>query len=56
MQFAVNHMGHFALAVGLRAALAEAKNARIVAVSSSAHMLSPVIFDDIHFAYRRYDP
>src|SRR6202000_1382264 len=23
---------------------------------SSGHMLSPVIFDDLHFAFRRYDP
>jgi len=56
MQFATNHLGHFALAIGLHDALAAAGNARIVAVSSAAHMLSPVIFDDIHFAFRRYDP
>jgi NAD(P)-dependent dehydrogenase (short-subunit alcohol dehydrogenase family) len=55
MQFAVNHLGHFALATGLHAAL-KADGARIVAVSSSGHMLSPVIFDDPHFAFRRYDP
>ena len=55
-QFATNHLGHFALAIGLHDALAAAGNARIVAVSSSAHMLSPVIFDDLHFAFRRYDP
>jgi NAD(P)-dependent dehydrogenase (short-subunit alcohol dehydrogenase family) len=56
LQFATNHLGHFALALGLHGALAAAGNARIVAVSSAAHMLSPVIFDDIHFAFRRYDP
>ena len=28
--------------------------ARIVAVSSSGHPYSPVVFDDIHFAYRPY--
>jgi NAD(P)-dependent dehydrogenase (short-subunit alcohol dehydrogenase family) len=56
MQFAVNHLGHFALALGLHGALAAAGNARIVAVSSSAHQLSPVIFDDLHFAFRPYDP
>ena len=56
LQFAANHLGHFALAVGLHDALAAAGNARIVAVSSTAHMLSPVVFDDIHFAFRRYDP
>lgn len=56
MQFATNHLGHFALAVGLRAALAADGAARIVSVSLSAHQLSPVVFDDIHFAFRAYDP
>ena len=56
MQFATNHLGHFALANGLHRALAEAGGARIVSVSSSAHQLSPVIFDDIHFAFRPYEP
>jgi NAD(P)-dependent dehydrogenase (short-subunit alcohol dehydrogenase family) len=51
-QFVVNHLGHFALAVGLHDALAAAGEARIVAVSSSGHLYSPVVFDDIHFAYR----
>ena len=56
LQFATNHLGHFQLALGLSNALAAAGNARIVSVSSSAHMLSPVIFDDIHFAFRAYEP
>ena len=56
MQFATNHLGHFALSVGLHDALAAAAPARIVSVSSSAHFSSPVIFDDLHFAFRRYDP
>jgi NAD(P)-dependent dehydrogenase (short-subunit alcohol dehydrogenase family) len=56
MQFATNHLGHFALATGLRPALAAADGARIVSVSSAAHLRSPVIFDDIHFARRPYDP
>jgi NAD(P)-dependent dehydrogenase (short-subunit alcohol dehydrogenase family) len=56
MQFATNHLGHFALAVGLHDALAADGTARIVCVSSSAHMRSPVVFDDIHFAFRPYDP
>lgn len=56
MQFATNYLGHFALALGLHDALAEAGAARIVSVSSSAHLLSPVVFDDIHFAFRPYDP
>ncbi|MEU3187839.1 SDR family NAD(P)-dependent oxidoreductase [Streptomyces sp. NPDC006923] len=56
LQFATNHLGHFALATGLHRALAAARGARVVAVSSSAHLLSPVIFDDPHFAFRPYEP
>jgi NAD(P)-dependent dehydrogenase (short-subunit alcohol dehydrogenase family) len=56
MQFAINHLGHFALALGLHDALAAAGAARIVSVSSSAHQSSPVIFDDLHFAFRPYEP
>lgn len=56
MQFATNHLGHFELAVGLHAALARAGAARIVSLSSSGHLLSPVVFDDLHFAFRPYEP
>ncbi len=56
LQFATNHLGHFALALALHPALARAQGARVVAVSSSAHHYSPVIFDDLHFAFRNYDP
>jgi NAD(P)-dependent dehydrogenase (short-subunit alcohol dehydrogenase family) len=55
-QFAVNHLGHFDLAVALHDALRRAEGARIVAVSSSSHTLSPVVFDDINFRHRAYDP
>jgi NAD(P)-dependent dehydrogenase (short-subunit alcohol dehydrogenase family) len=55
MQFATNHLGHFALATGLHRALAAAGGARIVSVSSSAHLGSGIVFDDIHFRVRRYD-
>jgi NAD(P)-dependent dehydrogenase (short-subunit alcohol dehydrogenase family) len=56
MQFATNHLGHFALAVGLHDALAAAGNARIVSLSSRGHLRSPVIFEDINFTSRLYDP
>jgi NAD(P)-dependent dehydrogenase (short-subunit alcohol dehydrogenase family) len=56
MQFATNHLGHFALAVGLHDALASAGNARIVSLSSVGHKRSPVVFDDINFDARPYDP
>jgi len=55
LQFATNHLGHFALATGLHEALA-AEGARIVAVTSAAHLRSPVDFDDINFTRRAYDP
>ena len=56
MQFATNHLGHFALAIGLHDALVEASGARIVSVSSGGHLRSPVVFDDIDYAFRDYDP
>ena len=52
LQFATNHLGHFALATGLHRALASVSSARIVSVSSSGHLRSPVVFDDIDFAFR----
>ena len=56
MQFATNHLGHFALAVGLHDALAAAGGARIVSLSSVGHLRSPVVFDDLNFTSRPYDP
>jgi NAD(P)-dependent dehydrogenase (short-subunit alcohol dehydrogenase family) len=55
-QFATNHLGHFALALGLRRALAAAGRARVVSVASLGHLLSPVVFDDLHYDFRPYDP
>ena len=56
MQFATNHLGHFALAQGLHDALAAAGGARIVSVSSSGHLRSPVVFDDLDYSFREYEP
>lgn len=44
------------LASGLHRALALAGAARVVSVSSSAHLRSPVVFEDIHFREREYEP
>ncbi|MEG9226463.1 SDR family NAD(P)-dependent oxidoreductase [Aeromicrobium sp. Sec7.5] len=55
-QIGVNHLGHFALATGLHRALAAADRARIVSVSSSGHAASPIVFDDLFFERRDYDP
>lgn len=56
LQFATNHLGHFALATGLHDALAAAVSPRVVSVSSSAHHRSPVVFDDIQYERRAYEP
>ncbi len=56
MQFATNHLGHFALALGLHDALAADGSARVVSLSSSGHNRSPVVFDDLFFQRRPYDP
>jgi len=56
IQFATNHLGHFALAVGLHDALAVAERSRVVSVSSGGHQRSPVVFDDIDYAFRDYEP
>ncbi|HEY0280470.1 MAG TPA: SDR family NAD(P)-dependent oxidoreductase [Solirubrobacterales bacterium] len=57
MQFATNHLGHFRLALGLHDALAAASDgARLVSLSSRAHLNSPVIFDDIDYRFRPYTP
>jgi NAD(P)-dependent dehydrogenase (short-subunit alcohol dehydrogenase family) len=60
LQFATNHLGHFALTLALHGALAAAAattgEARIVVVSSSGHGASPIVFDDLFFRRRPYDP
>jgi NAD(P)-dependent dehydrogenase (short-subunit alcohol dehydrogenase family) len=55
MQFATNHLGHFALTTGLHGWLAAAEGARVVAVSSIGHLYGPVVFDDLHYRFRPYD-
>jgi NAD(P)-dependent dehydrogenase (short-subunit alcohol dehydrogenase family) len=60
LQFATNHIGHFALTCGLHDALASGAHGgaetRIVSLSSRGHLRSPVVFDDLHFSERTYDP
>lgn len=55
-QFATNFLGHFALTNGLHRCLVRANGARVVSVSSSGHLFSPVVFDDVNFRFRPYDP
>ncbi|MBT2501056.1 SDR family NAD(P)-dependent oxidoreductase [Curtobacterium sp. ISL-83] len=57
MQFATNHLGHFDLTTRLHDALASASDgARVVVVSSSGHLFGPVVFDDVDYRFRIYDP
>ncbi|RAS70600.1 NAD(P)-dependent dehydrogenase (short-subunit alcohol dehydrogenase family) [Lentzea atacamensis] len=54
LQFATNHFGHFTLTLGLFNSL-RAEGARVVNVSSSAHLMGDVVFEDIHYEHREYD-
>ena len=56
MQFGTNHLGHFAMFQQLLPGLQAAKGARVVCLSSTGHILSPVVFDDIAFEQREYQP
>ena len=48
-QFGVNHMGHFALTKALLPLIQKTPGARVVALSSTAHKISDVRWDDINF-------
>ena len=54
-QFAVNHIGHFLLTKELMDTMAENDGARFVSLSSSAHSLTGILWDDIHFRNNSYD-
>ncbi|MFC0434283.1 SDR family NAD(P)-dependent oxidoreductase [Kutzneria buriramensis] len=53
MQFATNHLGHFALAVGLHDVFAP--GSRVVVVSSRGHLSGDIDLDDVNFEHRPYD-
>lgn len=54
-QFGVNHMGHFALGQVLMPLVERTEGSRVVALSSTAHKVSGVIWDDIQFENGAYD-
>lgn len=54
-QFATNHLGHFRLVKALWPALAKAKGARVISVSSRGHQITGVDCDDIDFRNRPYE-
>jgi len=55
LQFATNHLGHFALTTALLPALRAGAPSRLVCLSSTGHKLGGVDFDDIHFERRPYN-
>jgi NAD(P)-dependent dehydrogenase (short-subunit alcohol dehydrogenase family) len=56
LQFGTNFLGHFALTTGLHRALAAGRGARVVSLSSTGHLFSPVMFDDLGFDFIPYTP
>ncbi|MFC4035399.1 SDR family NAD(P)-dependent oxidoreductase [Streptomyces polygonati] len=56
LQFATNHLGHFALTTGLHDALVLGDRARVVSLTSIGHQRGGLDFDDLHFRERPYDP
>ena len=54
-QIGVNHFGHFLLIDRLTDALRAAQGARVVALSSIAHRLGGIDFDDMHYRNRAYE-
>ncbi len=54
-QFATNHFGHFLFTSLLVPALLRGAPARVVNLSSIAHRITGVDFDDPHFERREYD-
>ena len=54
-QFAINHIGHFLLTRELMNILADTEGSRFVSLSSSAHALTGILWDDIHFNKQPYN-
>ena len=54
LQFGTNHLGHFALTAHLLDVLTNTKGARIVNVSSGAHKVGNLNFDDLTWEKRGY--
>lgn len=54
-QLGVNHVGHFTLLQTLLQSLRNANGARLITLSSIAHRMSPVRFEDMNYQQRDYD-
>ena len=55
MQFGTNHLGHFVLTLHLLPLIARGSGQRIVNLSSRAHHMDQVHFDDPNYERRNYD-
>ena len=53
-QFGVNHMGHFALTQALMPLIQKTNGVRVVALSSTAHKMSPIRWEDINYEAGEY--
>ena len=56
LQFGINHLGHFALVLQMLPLLQAVTAARVVAVSSGAALFGRMVFDDLNFERRGYQP
>ena len=55
LQFGTNHLGYFALTGLLIDLIKETPNSRIVNVSSTAHKIGKLNFEDLNWEARRYN-
>ncbi len=55
VQFGTNHLGHFALTGLLMPLISKTPNSRVVTVSSAAHIIGRIRFDDLQLE-QTYDP
>ncbi len=53
---AINYVGHALLVSLLAPSLVRAGKSRLVSLSSTGHHLSPVVFEDVNFDSREYEP
>ena len=54
-QFAINQIGHLLLTKGLMNSMKDAEESRLVSLSSSAHSITGILWEDIHFNNNPYD-
>ena len=55
LQFGTNHLGHFLMTCLIAPALERGGPARVVSLSSRAHTMSDVFFDDVNFEHTPYN-